>query len=200
MFRDIGKKLVFVRHGQSVYNVERRFYGWEDCDLTDLGRKQALEVASKIKEYIEPDIIISSDLKRAYETAKPIAKVFDMEVHKFKELREVYVGSWEGKKVEELEKNEPEALDRFVIEQKKFQFPDGESYYDVYKRARKKLDEVLENNNSVIMVAHYGIIDALLSGIFFDDPASSNCFVAENSSIIYFELLGDQAILHKFNV
>ncbi len=200
MFRDIGKKLVFVRHGQSVYNVERRFYGWEDCDLTDLGREQAEIVAAKIKNYIEPDIIISSDLKRAYNTAKPIADVYGMDVVKYKDLRELYVGDWEGKKIEDLKSSEPENFERFIIEQKKFHFPNGESYYELYQRARKQLDEVLEEHSSVIMVAHYGVIDTLLSGLFFKDPTSLNSFVAKNSSIIYFELIGEQAILHNFNV
>ncbi len=200
MFHNKGKQIVFVRHGQSVYNQEYRFYGWSDPELTDLGREQASEAAAKIRDYITPDRVICSDLKRAYDTALPIARVFDLEPVKFEGLREIKNGDWEAIKVDDVKKKYPELFKQFLVEQKTFTFPNGENYFDVYKRARKVFDEQLELCDSMILVAHYGVIDSLLSGIFFGNPTSKNAFLARNAKIIKFEIVDGQAILHYFNV
>ncbi len=199
MFHNKGKEIVFVRHGQSVYNLEYRFYGWSDPELTDLGREQAEEAAAKIRDFITPDRIICSDLKRAYDTALPIAKVFDLEPIKFEGLREIKNGDWEATKVEDVKKQYPELFQQFLVEQKAFTFPNGENYFDVYKRAKKVFDEQLALSDSMILVAHYGVIDALLSGIFFDNPVSKNGFLARNAKIIKFDIVNGQAILQYFN-
>ncbi len=199
MFHDKGKEIVFVRHGQSVYNLEYRFYGWSDPELTDLGREQAEEAAKKIRDFINPDRIICSDLKRAYDTALPIAKVFDLEPIKFEGLREIRNGDWEATRVDDVKKQYPELFKQFLVEQKEFTFPNGENYFDVYKRAKKVFDEQLELSNSMILVAHYGVIDALLSGIFFGNPVSKNGFLARNAKIIKFDIVNGQAILQYFN-
>lgn len=199
MFNDRGKQVVFVRHGQSVYNQEYRFYGWSDPELTDLGMEQAAEVSEKIRQYIKPDKIICSDLKRAYDTALPIAEVFGLEPIKFEGLREIKNGDWEAMKVQDVQKDHPELFKQFLQEQKSFTFPNGENYFDVYKRSRKVFDEQLEDSDAMVLVAHYGVIDALLSGIFFGNPVSKNAFLARNASIIKFEMLEDQAVLHYFN-
>ncbi len=200
MFRKKGKQIVFVRHGQSVYNQEYRFYGWSDPELTDLGREQAKEAAAKIRDYITPDRVICSDLKRAYDTALPIARVFDLEPVKFEGLREIRNGDWEAIKVDDVKKQYPELFKQFLLEQKTFTFPNGENYFDVYKRAKKVFDEQLELCESMILVAHYGVIDSLLSGIFFGNPTSKNAFLARNAKIIKFEIVDGKAVLHYFNV
>ncbi len=200
MFHNKGKNIVFVRHGQSIYNEEGKFYGWSNPDLTDLGRKQAIELASKIKDFINPDIVISSDLKRAYNTALPIAEVFGLKPVCFEDLREIRNGDWEGIKVEDVKNLYPEKFQEFLNEPKTFTFPNGECYLEVYKRAKKVFDEQLELYDSIILVAHYGTIDALLSGIFFANPLSPNSFIARNSTIINFEIVDGKALLHYFNV
>lgn len=201
MFHEKGKEIVFVRHGQSVYNQEYRFYGWSDPELTDLGIEQANEAAAKIREYMSnPDKIICSDLKRAYDTAVPIAQVYGLEPRKFEGLREIKNGDWEAKRVKDVQKEYPELFKRFIKEQKSFTFPNGENYLDVYKRARAVFDSELECCGSMILVAHYGVIDALLSGIFFGNPLSKNGFLARNARIIKFEVQNEQALLHYFNV
>ncbi len=200
MFELNTKKIVFIRHGESEYNRDNKFYGWHNPDLTDLGRSQAERVAGIIKDYINPDIVICSDLKRAYNTAIPIANVFGKEPIKFEGLREVYNGDWEGVPYEEVKKKYPDEFERWLNGDKDFAFPSGENYYQLYERSRKVFDEQLAKCDSMILVAHYGTIECLLSGIFFGQPVSKSLFVPKNSSIIRFEYDGDRALLTDFNV
>ena len=66
-------KTVWVRHGQSEYNVQDIATGWHDPELTELGCQQALEIAEKLSnKYLEIAEIYSSDLRRSYNTAKII--------------------------------------------------------------------------------------------------------------------------------
>ncbi len=100
-------KIYMVRHGESIGNLERRFLGHTDLDLTELGYKQAECVAEYFKD-IEVDSIYSSDLKRAYNTVKPLALNKGMEIIPSKELREVFAGDWEGRLYADIEKITPE--------------------------------------------------------------------------------------------
>ena len=60
------KKVVFIRHGQSEWNLANRFTGWEDVDLSEQGVKEAQEAGRKIKEAgIHFDVLYTSVLKRA---------------------------------------------------------------------------------------------------------------------------------------
>ena len=66
------KRLYFIRHGESQFNIERRFAGRTDTPLTDEGRKQAKKAGQNARK-LQIDLIVSSPLSRAYETAKIIA-------------------------------------------------------------------------------------------------------------------------------
>ena len=62
-------KLILVRHGQSVWNVENLFTGWHDVDLTDLGRREAVQAGQELlAEKLEPHLVFTSVLKRAIRT------------------------------------------------------------------------------------------------------------------------------------
>lgn len=99
-------KIYLVRHGESIGNLERRFLGHTDLDLTDLGYKQADCVAEYFKD-TKVDSIYSSDLKRAYNTVKPLAQNKGLEIALSKNLREVFAGDWEGTLYADIEKNTP---------------------------------------------------------------------------------------------
>lgn len=90
-------KLILVRHGLSDANVKHVFAGHSDADLTEQGHEQAKNTAEYIASNYKPDIIYSSDLRRAYKTACHIAEKFGMEVKKDEWLREIYAGEWENK-------------------------------------------------------------------------------------------------------
>ena len=88
-------RLVLWRHGQTLWNVERRFQGQSDIALDETGRAQA-ERAARLLAALRPDMIVSSDLSRAASTAAPLARLTGLEVVCDKDLRERHGGRWEG--------------------------------------------------------------------------------------------------------
>jgi 2,3-bisphosphoglycerate-dependent phosphoglycerate mutase len=102
-------KLVFVRHGQSTWNLENRFTGWTDVDLTDLGRTEAVEAGELLKrEGCDFDIAYTSVLKRAIKTLNIIQDVMDRDwlpVVRAWQLNERHYGALQGlNKAETAEK------------------------------------------------------------------------------------------------
>lgn len=85
----------FLRHGQSLGNLERRFLGHTNLPLSDLGRQQADRAASYLAEQGITSVY-SSDLLRARETAAPIAEKLGLTVKACEGLREIFAGKWEG--------------------------------------------------------------------------------------------------------
>lgn len=90
-----------IRHGFSVANDQKKFAGHSDFVLTELGRLQAEKCAEALKNE-RIDAVYSSDLSRAYDTARPIAKLSGLEIIKSERLREIYAGKWEGRLFDEL--------------------------------------------------------------------------------------------------
>ena len=97
----MGTRFYLVRHGESLGNMVRRFLGHTDLDLSPLGYTQADLCAEALSD-VHFDYIYSSDLIRAYNTALPHAKLRNMEIITSESLREIFVGRWEGKSVEEI--------------------------------------------------------------------------------------------------
>ncbi len=93
-------KIVLVRHGQSTWNLENRFTGWTDVDLTDLGREEARKAGELLKaEGFEFDVAYTSVLKRAIRTLAFILDELDrlwIPVHKSWRLNERHYGALQG--------------------------------------------------------------------------------------------------------
>src|SRR4029077_10940659 len=88
-------RLVLWRHGQTIWNAERRFQGQSDIPLDETGQAQA-ERAARLLAALRPDLIVSSDLSRAAGTAAALSRLTGLEVTLDKDLRERSGGSWEG--------------------------------------------------------------------------------------------------------
>ncbi|MEU2558598.1 histidine phosphatase family protein [Streptomyces longispororuber] len=96
-----GLRLILWRHGQTAWNLERRFQGSTDIELTDAGVAQARR-AARLLASLKPDAIIASDLKRAAATAAELAAVTGLDVTHDEALRETYAGRWQGLTHEEI--------------------------------------------------------------------------------------------------
>ncbi|MFF5130333.1 histidine phosphatase family protein [Streptomyces syringium] len=90
-----GRRIVLWRHGQTAWNVERRFQGSTDIELTDTGVAQARR-AARLLAALRPDAIVASDLRRATATAAELAAVTGLEIASDAGLRETYAGAWQG--------------------------------------------------------------------------------------------------------
>lgn len=129
-------KLLIIRHGQSIGNLERRFLGHTDLDLSELGYKQAEIVAEYLKNE-KIDAVYSSDLKRAYNTVKPIAECRDLKIKTSKNLREIYAGEWENGDYEYLSQN-------FSCEYEKWKTDIGNAYCNGGESVIELQDRVYE--------------------------------------------------------
>ena len=161
---DKSIELILVRHGQTDWNAQGLSQGHTDNDLNETGIAQAHETAKALtKEHI--DVIISSDLKRAKQTAEIIGKEIGVEVTEFwEDLRERNEGVWDGKHIDEVLKDYPSANQ----ESKSVSFhhrtpPEGESFTEFITRVEKACQMLLEKyaGKKVIVVSHGGTTRAL---------------------------------------
>ena len=113
-------KFYFVRHGQTVWNVENKICGATDSPLTDLGHQQAQETGRMLKEKIDRgelhvDEILTSPLSRAYDTAVEISKMIGVPLRVEERLIEQSFGCWEGtpRNGQEFKKAKENFLDSF---------------------------------------------------------------------------------------
>ena len=124
------------RHGQTVWNAERRFQGQSDIPLDETGQAQA-ERAARLLAGLRPDLIVSSDLSRAAGTAAALARLTGLEVTLDKDLRERHGGCWEGL-------TDTEIRNRYPVEHANWTPPDGEPSSVVAERVAGALHRVAE--------------------------------------------------------
>ena len=147
--------LIVVRHGQSVSNVNGTFTGHMDSPLSELGVLQARKSADYLKNK-QIDVIYSSDLKRAMQTAEPLASAKNIEIIPDRRLREICGGDWEGKCGAEIEKLYPENYAIWKQDVYRSTPDGGESFLDVAKRMNDFLDEILQKHRgeTVALFSH----------------------------------------------
>jgi broad specificity phosphatase PhoE len=152
--------ILLSRHGESDWNHAKRWQGFADRPLTDLGRRQAEELADRL-EGTELDAIYSSDLRRARETAEAVARRRGLEVRAMPDLREVDVGSWSGLTRAEAEARYPEAYARWLHGGEGWE--DGETYEQLQARVVRAMKHIAgaHDRGRVLVVAHGGTIRAI---------------------------------------
>lgn len=96
-----GRRVILWRHGQTSWNVDRRFQGTTDVELTETGIGQARR-AARLLASLKPDAIVASDLQRAANTAAELSALTDIDVVHDEGLRETYAGVWQGLTHEEI--------------------------------------------------------------------------------------------------
>ncbi len=180
-------EIILQRHGQSLGNLEHKFLGHTDLDLSELGYRQAQACA----EYLlgeRIDAIYSSDLLRAYNTALAHARLRGADIIGRKELREMSVGEWENMRVEDIKEKYPYEFE--VMWKKKFASFDCVGAEPVPMLANRIYDAVLkiasENVGQRVLIAtHAAAIRSFYGKIYgyTEDFASENLDFPANASI-----------------
>lgn len=168
-------KLYLIRHGESEWNILSKVQGQNNVNLTKKGIEQAAKAAERLsKEKI--DEIYSSDLDRAYDTAKIIADKLKLDVKKLQELREIKFGVWEGLTSSEIKENYKNEHMIWMTEPHKLQLPEAERLIDVQERMLKGVNKLMKENKdkNILIVSHGSAIKALILGILDIDLSSYN--------------------------
>ncbi len=139
--------LLLIRHGESRANREKVFAGNFDAALQDTGIAQAKITAKYISENYKVDKIYASDLRRAYDTATPLAEILKLEIIKSKEMREIQAGAWEGVKFTEIAANYPEEYGIWIKHIGHARCTDGESTEELGQRVMAELKRIAEEND-----------------------------------------------------
>ncbi|AFE17263.1 phosphoglycerate mutase [Mycobacterium tuberculosis RGTB327] len=164
-----ARRLVMLRHGQTDYNVGSRMQGQLDTELSELGRTQAVAAAEVLGKR-QPLLIVSSDLRRAYDTAVKLGERTGLVVRVDTRLRETHLGDWQGLTHAQIDADAPGA--RLAWREDATWAPHGgESRVDVAARSRPLVAELVasepewggadEPDRPVVLVAHGGLIAAL---------------------------------------
>lgn len=149
-------QVFLVRHGATEWNKQKLAQGTADIELTEDGRKQAIEIAERLSHESLTGVY-SSDLKRALDTARPIALAHGLEVVADERLREIDQGEWTGLHVNEIKERWP---DLWGPARHYSARPGGESPEQVRTRAMAAIRDIVESHpdGSVAVVSHGGTI------------------------------------------
>jgi 2,3-bisphosphoglycerate-dependent phosphoglycerate mutase/probable phosphoglycerate mutase len=163
------RRIILLRHGQTDYNVAGRMQGHLDSVLTSVGHEQAAAVAPALAA-LEPERVISSDLRRAVDTAEAVGAASGLPVKFDARLRETHLGRWQGNTVAEIDRDYPGAIATWRSDPT-WAPPGGESRVAVVARSRPVVDELdaeladSDESSSVLLVAHGGLIAGLVTGL-----------------------------------
>ena len=167
------RRLVMLRHGQTDFNLGSRMQGQLDTELSELGRAQAV-AAAEVLGKLQPLLIVSSDLRRAYDTAIKLGERTGLKVWVDDRLRETHLGDWQGLTHAQIDAEAPGA--RLAWREDATWAPHGgESRVDVAARSLPLIAELVSSDlewgdpnqldRPVVLVAHGGLIAALSAAL-----------------------------------
>ena len=158
-----GPRLVLARHGRTAWNAAGRFQGHSDPPLDSAGRLQALELAAQLAP-LGPDLVVSSDLRRARSTAQRVVAASGADFEIYPDLREVYLGGWEGLNREEAQAEFPEEFLAWSSGSP-VRRGGGETTDEAGRRAASAIGEAMRGQPGLVVVVSHGL--ALQSAMRF---------------------------------
>jgi probable phosphoglycerate mutase len=189
-------KIYLVRHGATDWNVNKRAQGQADVPMNTLGYEQAEESAERL-ESEGIDAVYASDLQRASETAKAIARRHGLEVQLDERLREIDQGQWTGLTPTDIARRWP---DQWGMTRHYTARPGGETPHHVRERALAALADIVRAHpdEEVVVCSHGGTMRWLAAETLgYDDRLSSGIRGVGNGGIVSIEaeMDGDTLVL-----
>lgn len=170
-----------TRHGQTVWNVEKKICGATDVELTDLGRQQAKELGEMLcrrQQELQIDEILYSPLVRAAETANYISKATGIPCREEPRLKEMSFGKFEGMKKgsEEFQAAKEHFFDHYI---------NGEPVARFCQRVYNLLDEIRveSDRKTYLLVAHTGVARVVNSYFYDMENAEFARFALKNCEV-----------------
>lgn len=158
------RRLVLWRHGETDYNAGHRMQGHLDSRLTAVGMAQARRAAPLIAAF-GPELLLTSDLRRAADTAAVLAERTGLIAQVDKRLRETNLGRWQGLTHAEVDATWPGARGTWRVSPR-WAPPDGESRVEVALRAAAVIAELETGEVGVaVLCVHGGVIAGLTANL-----------------------------------
>jgi alpha-ribazole phosphatase len=155
-------RLVLIRHAQP--EMHGRIYGRLDPALSATGRAQAWALVAGLRG-VQLEAVYASPLRRALETAEPLARELGVEVTIHPSLVDIDFGEWEGRSFEELEQSDPELYRSWMTQPTRTRFPGGENFGELQARVLAAFGEIRRETASAAIVAHAGVNRIILGNV-----------------------------------
>ena len=185
--------LIFVRHGQSVSNLERRFTGQHETLLTELGHLQA-EATAEYLDGFAIDRIYSSDLERSMQTAEHTARRRGLSITPDRSFREINAGLWEDQLYDDLCLRFPESYEKWKSDLGHAHPDGGESVVQLAARVFGGVERVLsENRGKTVAIFTHATPVRMMACRWFDVPVeeASRVPFCTNASVSVAEYADD---------
>ncbi|MEH7885670.1 histidine phosphatase family protein [Bacillus sp. JJ1609] len=157
-------KLYITRHGETVWNVEKRLQGWKDSSLTESGVQNAIALGQALKTTVF-ESVYSSPSERTVHTAKLIMGDQEIPFHLEQKLREIHMGNWEGRTHAEVAELDTDSFHSFWNTPHLYIAEKGESFLEVQHRVVEAINEIknLHQTGNILLVTHTVVIKCLLA-------------------------------------
>ena len=193
--------LYIVRHGETDSNIAHTCLGHKDMPLNTTGEEQARGLIEKFRS-IPLDVIYSSPLKRAVDTAAGIAEMKALKIIMNNGLIERDFGDWDDMTFEEIEAKYPREYAEWQENWTSFKIPNGESSDEAQARISAAVDKILSENEgkSVLIVTHLGTARHIISHVLGLTTEQSWRFTLDNAKTAKIEIGKNNRILTALNI
>lgn len=193
-------RLYLVRHGETEMNEKGCYCGWMDCELSRKGIHQGMLLHHSFED-INLDVIFSSDLKRAVDTANIISIGKDVQLNIDSRLKELNFGVWEGKHYTEIMKEHPESWENWTRDWQNAAPAEGESFSEMWLRVSDFIKAMMHSykNKDILIVAHQGVL-RIITTYLLDIPVEKTwSFHFEQGAYSILELLDNHCTIKSIN-
>ena len=192
-------KLILVRHGETLWNIEKIYRGRADVNLDEIGIRQA-QLLGKYLSNCKLEAIYSSPLRRAMDTANIVACYQKIRVNIAPGLIDFDYGEWQSLPEQEAKRLYPTLHNEWHNNPHKVRMPGGESLEDVRRRAIKVADAILSKYQaSVVLVSHRVVNKVLICSLLGLDNSYFWTIKQDVGGITIFNYVDERFVLTRHN-
>lgn len=196
------RRVIFIRHGETLDNARGVAQGWSDSPLSERGVGQVERLARRFAS-LGATSLYASTLLRARTTAERLAAATTLPVTFLDDLREMHCGEWEGVNFQHVRETQSEFFARWSSDPH-LACPGGESFHDVRSRLRSALQQIREQESRpeeacVAIVSHGTAIRIAATEMLGLPLDAARSFAQDNTAINVFDWRGDRYVLKIWN-
>jgi len=180
--------LYIVRHGETEWNRKGLLQGQLNSELTPEGIERTEDFRKEITD-LNPDIVYSSDQKRAVITAEILTRDLDRTMKFHSGLREMNFGAFQGLSWDSVKVEMPDIFARYREDNPDFVVPGGESHNQFHRRVTEALQQIIDENpgKKILIVSHGGSINKMICYAREMAPSGNRFFRSKNLALNIFK-------------